>query len=211
MMAFARWNLACCELLGWKETARHLNPMLSGSVMMFWERTCSKLPICLNFCGTAFLQQQPESYCEACLLTLYRVYSRASPCVAYGVWSLNLFIFPTSIFFKKKKKISAEQPCSSSSFAPYPHLISPPLVCSNRCRNKENLLLFFPFPKDKSGERVFPPLSVTMLSCRALRSALLFWPGRFNSILWGSAFTSRRCTTMTYAQRTEEVKFWIVK
>lgn len=142
MMAFARWNLACCELLGWKETARHLNPMLSGSVMMFWERTCSKLPICLNFCGTAFLQQQPESYCEACLLTLYRVYSRASPCVAYGVWSLNLFIFPTSIFFKKKKKISAEQPCSSSSFAPYPHLISPPLVCSNRCRNKENLLLF---------------------------------------------------------------------
>lgn len=151
MMAFARWNLACCELLGWKETARHLNPMLSGSVMMFWERTCSKLPICLNFCGTAFLQQQPESYCEACLLTLYRVYSRASPCVAYGVWSLNLFIFPTSIFFKKKKKISAEQPCSSSSFAPYPHLISPPLVCSNRCRNKENLLLFFPSQRTNLG------------------------------------------------------------
>lgn len=67
----------------------------------------------------------------------------AGPLLAWpmGCEVLIYLYFPL-LYSLKKKKISAEQPCSSSSFAPYPHLISPPLVCSNRCRNKENLLLF---------------------------------------------------------------------
>jgi len=40
---------------------------------------------------------------------------------------------------------------------------------------------------------------------------LLFWPRRFYSTLWSSAFTSRWCTAVTCAQLTEAVKLWTVK
>lgn len=90
-----KWNLACCELLGWKVTARHLNPMLSRTVMMFWEWICNKFLICLNFRGTALLQL-PESHHEACLVTLYRIH--ISPCMAYRICDLNLFVLIYSHF-----------------------------------------------------------------------------------------------------------------
>lgn len=139
MMAFARWNLACCELPGMKETARYENPMLGKSVIMFWEWTCSKFPICLNFCGTTFLQQKPESYWEVSLVTPYRAYTRASPCMAYVVWSLNSFIFLISKVFKKVR--IAQQPCSSSSFALHLYFTPLSFAWSHRCSNEENLLL----------------------------------------------------------------------
>lgn len=127
-----KWNLACCELLGWKAAARHLNPVLIRTVRMFWEWICSKFPICLHFKGTVLLQQ-PESHHEACLVTLYRVH--ISSCMAYRVWHLNLFIYSHFYIFN-----------CSSFFTLYVHLILTSLVCFYRYRNEENLFSF-PSPR----------------------------------------------------------------